>query len=358
MKKFFLILLCSFCVAMATNAQSVSVNTDGSTADASSILDVKSTTKGMLVPRMTTVQRTGIVSPANGLLVYDTNVKSFWYYNGTVWTNLEGSSGITFPYSKIGVVPNLPLLELTNTGSNGSAIKGTSYSNHGILGVTNSDNAHAGIRGDATGNGSAGVRGSSNNATGVGVDAVHTAGGLALNVNGNLRIAGGNTLPGAGKILTSDAEGNATWKSNRVAFSATGGGAIASFASTYLLANTERYDYSNSFNTTTGSFTAPVTGVYSLGAQIFYSLTNDANDNIETGEINIHIIRGASTIIISSPFATISNGSNSSNATALAISDIRLLAGDIVKINGVQINSADATVGWSADFFGHLIFAE
>jgi hypothetical protein len=49
-------------------------------ADPSSVLEVESTTKGMLVPRMTSAQRLAIASPANGLLVYDTDVKCFSYF--------------------------------------------------------------------------------------------------------------------------------------------------------------------------------------------------------------------------------------------------------------------------------------
>jgi len=55
--------------------------------DSSSLLDVKSTTKGILVPRMTKKQRDLIVSPALGLLIYQTNnTVGFYYYSGTEWT--------------------------------------------------------------------------------------------------------------------------------------------------------------------------------------------------------------------------------------------------------------------------------
>ena len=59
--------------------------------DASSMLDIQSTTKGMLIPRMDTSQRTGIASPATGLLVFDTDTHSFWFYSGT-WTELSGGN--------------------------------------------------------------------------------------------------------------------------------------------------------------------------------------------------------------------------------------------------------------------------
>ncbi|MBJ2173817.1 hypothetical protein JBL43_06175 [Aureibaculum sp. A20] len=61
------------------------------TPDASAALDIDATDKGLLIPRMTTTQRTAIVSPALGLLTYDTDTKSVWNYDGTAW--VEGSGG-------------------------------------------------------------------------------------------------------------------------------------------------------------------------------------------------------------------------------------------------------------------------
>lgn len=61
------------------------------TPDASSMLDVQSTTKGMLIPRMDTSQRTVIASPATGLMVFDTDTQSFWFFSGT-WTELSSGT--------------------------------------------------------------------------------------------------------------------------------------------------------------------------------------------------------------------------------------------------------------------------
>jgi len=52
---------------------------------ASSILDVQSTTKGFLPPRMTTTQKNAIATPAAGLVVYDTTDNKHYGYNGTTW---------------------------------------------------------------------------------------------------------------------------------------------------------------------------------------------------------------------------------------------------------------------------------
>jgi hypothetical protein len=60
-----------------------------STDVASSILTLASTTKGFLMPRMTTTERNAISSPATGLIVYDTTDNEFDYYNGTAWVGIR-----------------------------------------------------------------------------------------------------------------------------------------------------------------------------------------------------------------------------------------------------------------------------
>lgn len=56
-----------------------------STPDASASLDITSTTRGFLPPRMTSTQRTSIASPAAGLLVYDTTTNQWYGWNGSSW---------------------------------------------------------------------------------------------------------------------------------------------------------------------------------------------------------------------------------------------------------------------------------
>jgi hypothetical protein len=97
MKKGLLIILNVVCYLYCVQplmAQNVAINNDGTAAHPSAMLDVKSNNKGMLVPRMTTAQRTGIASPAPGLMVYDTDNNSFWFYNNVAWTQITagGSS--------------------------------------------------------------------------------------------------------------------------------------------------------------------------------------------------------------------------------------------------------------------------
>lgn len=62
------------------------------TPNSSSILDLTSTKKGFLPPRMTTVQRDSIVSSVAGLMIYDIDNKKFEWYDGTIWVGVEAES--------------------------------------------------------------------------------------------------------------------------------------------------------------------------------------------------------------------------------------------------------------------------
>jgi len=90
MKKIFFILLLSVPVIML--AQSVAINTDGTMPDNSALLDIKSNSKGLLAPRMTTLERTSIAGPAIGLTVFDLTTFSYWMYRGDLnggWAELQ-----------------------------------------------------------------------------------------------------------------------------------------------------------------------------------------------------------------------------------------------------------------------------
>jgi|GEM_PF-1859335 len=60
--------------------------------NASAELEIQSSNKGVLIPRMSTAQRTAIPSPATGLLVFDSSTQSFWFYEGTGWNELVGNN--------------------------------------------------------------------------------------------------------------------------------------------------------------------------------------------------------------------------------------------------------------------------
>ena len=102
------------------NAQ-VAINSDNTTAAASAMLDVKSTIKGILIPRMSTLERTSINTPADGLIVYDKTTNSFWYFDSgnSGWTELVTKTGATkIDELSDGRTDTTSIFLGTNTGKN------------------------------------------------------------------------------------------------------------------------------------------------------------------------------------------------------------------------------------------------
>ncbi len=92
-----------------------SVNTDGEAPDPSAILDVQAIDKGILVPRLTSSQRTAIATPATGLLVFDNDDNTFYFHNGNEWHRLgvpsDGQLGEIIATDSTGQVLWQPLFD-------------------------------------------------------------------------------------------------------------------------------------------------------------------------------------------------------------------------------------------------------
>ena len=136
MKNFLILLFLA--IGMTAHTQ-VSINIDGTLPDNSAMLDVKSTAKGLLIPRMTQAQRNAISSPATGLMIWQTdNSPGFYYNSGTnvspVWViagtgsgwGLTGNSGTSAAFNFIGTTDNIPLVFRVNN-QQGGRIDPTSY---------------------------------------------------------------------------------------------------------------------------------------------------------------------------------------------------------------------------------------
>jgi hypothetical protein len=235
-----------------TGSVGLGVDPPSSTAE----LDVTSTTKGLLAPRMTTAQRLAITTPANGLIVYDTQLVSLEVYDavGAVWNQLADTSttgsvtsvtgtapisvatGTTTPAISLGTVPvangGTGATTLTGylLGSGASAvtasatIPGTAISGNiagnaanvtGTVAVANGGTGATSLTGHLSGNGASAVTASTNIP---GTDISGNISGSAANVTGTVAVANGGTggataiaaltnlLPtqtgNAGKILT------------------------------------------------------------------------------------------------------------------------------------------------------------
>ncbi len=126
MNRLFILIL--FFFTTQAGAQNMAINNDGSSAHTKAILDLKSTDKGLLVPRMTEVQRNTMFlstdATAKGMLVYQTDgVEGYYYYNGIEWKIIEtgnkgwglnGNNGTNTSTDFIGTTDNKELRVKTN----------------------------------------------------------------------------------------------------------------------------------------------------------------------------------------------------------------------------------------------------
>lgn len=93
MTRFYSIIITLSLFATSVLAQNVGINNTGGAPNSSAGLDVDFTNKGVLIPRMTQAQRNLIASPATGLLIFQTDQTSgFYYYNGLGWTAIGDGS--------------------------------------------------------------------------------------------------------------------------------------------------------------------------------------------------------------------------------------------------------------------------
>jgi len=63
------------------------------TPETSAILDLNSTSKGFLPPRMTTLQRDGIISPVKGMMIFNSGLNKYQFYDGSTWTSIASGTG-------------------------------------------------------------------------------------------------------------------------------------------------------------------------------------------------------------------------------------------------------------------------
>ncbi len=119
MKKLNIILIAILLKTSFIVKAQISVNTDGSNADNSAMLDVKSTEKGFLPPRLTTLQRDAIGEPANGLTIYNITTGCMEFYLAGVWEQFCSGTGSPMASFTIGTGSSCD-----NTSVNGNYYEG------------------------------------------------------------------------------------------------------------------------------------------------------------------------------------------------------------------------------------------
>lgn len=149
MKKQILLVSALVLTAGVSKAQ-LKVGDNPGNLHASAILEAESSTKGFLMPRMTSVQRIAIENPADGLQVYDTITKSIWYWDNTRWVEMKtpvtpagaitsvnyGAASI-YPSAYTEGKPYIGVMTIPYTGGNGSTYgTGTLINSTGVTGLT------------------------------------------------------------------------------------------------------------------------------------------------------------------------------------------------------------------------------
>ncbi len=213
MKRLTIITLISICILQQVQAQNgVAINTGGAAPDASAVLDVSSTTQGVLVPRMTAAQKVAIPNPATGLLIYQTDGTAGFYYN-------SGDSG-TPVWSALGALLLNDLGDAKTTASDQSVFIG-SLAGNGASGTNNVGLGYNSLNTLSTGTGNTAVgAGAGSSTTGsdnilIGKSVLPAASGNSneLNIgeaiygtnlysaNANIGLGNGNNAPDASALL-------------------------------------------------------------------------------------------------------------------------------------------------------------
>jgi hypothetical protein len=124
MKKIYYILTLLLCVYMQSANAQMGVNSTGAAPNAAAMLDVRSSDKGFLMPRMTTTQRNAMPAIADGLMIYNTSTAEIEVYRGLSGWKTASRLGVPFQVSGSIAVGGSGVIDVENSGT-GDAIQAT-----------------------------------------------------------------------------------------------------------------------------------------------------------------------------------------------------------------------------------------
>jgi hypothetical protein len=274
--------------------------------DLSAMLDISSTTRGLLLPRMSTTQRTAIPAPASGLMVFDTNTETVWTFTtGSGWTQQNGlapaaadrmlyatTSGGWFPGSFLknhqdtavsignnGLAPMAPFhveRKMHIGRSIWTSAANDRYIGFGDLDITGLPYVYLGeaITDDRLYFKANSFQFSNGR---IGMNTVPDATAI-LNVNGQLRITDGTEA--LGKVLTGTGSGYTNWQypaayNTGCAVYIASGVTITHNVDARVPFTSELYDDGNNFdNTTNNAYVAPAAGLYHFDISLAWNLAS------------------------------------------------------------------------------------
>ena len=240
LKSALLVVLALVASNLAFSQNGVAIAASTSTADVSAMLDIQSTTKGALVPRMTNSQRAAITTPANGLLVFCTDAPSGFYYNsGTsvspVWVLLSAGA-------LSGTGTTNFAAKWTGSNSLGNSIIFDNGTNVGI-GTSGTPGALLSV-GGSTGNFQVNSTGAIGSATGITSSGTITFSGLGATAGVVLNSSSGVLSSSAGPLGVANGGTGAT----SAAAALTSLGAAPASGSANYIQNTTSQQSSSNFN--------------------------------------------------------------------------------------------------------------
>src|SRR5690606_12187362 len=109
-------LLLLLCIGPWVRGQ-VKIGDNPQNLDPASILELESTSRALVISRVTTAQMNAI-APLRGAMVYNIDADCLYYYNGTTWINLCEASGGAFTFTTDPVVNPISTITITQTGDN------------------------------------------------------------------------------------------------------------------------------------------------------------------------------------------------------------------------------------------------